>query len=225
MPRRTRRRQNRPKAQEREGTPSTASLRQSRPQKRRQAPSSPWFTSPTAQWTGIGAIVAVGIIGLVVLGVLTSSGSKDFVFSMYQGEDVVEASELKYSELFPAEKPVVLNFWAGLCPVCRVDMPIFQDIYDEFHDDMIFIGLDIGPFVRLGSHQDARDLLREMNITYPAGYVHNRDALTKFGVTGTPTTVFLTPNGELVRKHPGYLDHANMAAIIRDLIAESAVES
>ena len=120
---------------------------------------------------------------------------------------------------------MVLNFWAGLCLVCRVDMPVFQEAYEQFQDDFIFVGLDIGPFVGLGSHQDARNLLQELNISYPAGYVHNRNSMTKFGVTGTPTTVFLTPDGEVVRKHPGYLDYTRMASIVRELIAVSAVES
>ena len=168
-------------------------------------------------------MVAV-IAALVVYGVRTSSGG-DFEFTMYQGEDVLPISELKYSELFPAEKPVVLNFWAGLCPVCRVDMPIFQEVYEQFQDDFIFLALDIGPFVRLGNQRDARNLLDDLNITYPAGYVHNRGSLTKFGVTGTPTTIFLTPDGKVFRKRPGYMDHSTMAGIIQDLLKISASSS
>ena len=141
---------------------------------------------------GIGVIVVGVIVALLAFGVSTSS-SGDFEFTMYQGEDVLPVSELKYSQLFAAEKPVVLNFWAGLCPICRVDMPHFQAVYDQMGDDFIFLGLDIGPFVRLGDRQDARNLLQRLNITYPAGYVHNRDAMEKFRVTGTPTTVFLNP--------------------------------
>ena len=172
----------------------------------------------------IGAIAVAVIAGLVVLGVRTSSAS-DFEFTMYQGEDVLPVSEFKYSQIFPAEKPVVLNFWTGLCPVCLVDMPHFQTVYDELGDDFIFLGLDIGPFVGLGSHQDARNLLQELNITYPAGYVHNRDALAKFRVTGTPTTVFLSPDGKVFRTWPGFLDQRDMARIIQDMLRASATSS
>ena len=174
---------------------------------------------------GVGIIGAViGIVALLVVGVRASSGD-DFEFSMYQGRDVLPISELSYSQLFPAEKPVVLSFWAGLCPVCRVDMPHFQAVYDQYQGDFIFLGLDIGPFVGLGSHQDARNLLRELNITYPAGYAHNSRPLRKFGITGTPTTVFLTPDGEVFRKWVGFLSQGQMASIIQDMLRVSSASS
>ena len=162
------------------------------------------------------------LVVALALVALSESSSNDFEFTMYQGEDVLQVSELKYSNIFPAEKPVVLNFWAGLCPVCIVDMPIFQEVYDEFQEDFIFLALDIGPFVRLGSHQDARNLLQRLNITYPAGYVHNRDAMVRFGIIGTPSTVFLTPDGKVFKTSPGYLERDTMAGIIQDLVEASA---
>ena len=224
IPSRTQRRQNRLQAQESKGTTSRASQGQSRSKRQRRASSRRWFTSPVAQWTGIGAIVVVAIIALVVFGVRTSSAS-DFEFTMYQGEDVLPVSEFKYSQIFPAEKPVVLNFWAGLCPICRVDMPHFQAVYDQMGDDFIFLALDIGPFVGLGSQQDARNLLQELNISYPAGYVHDRDAMAKFRVTGTPTTVFLTPDGKVFQTWPGFLDQRDMARLIQDMLKTSGAVS
>ncbi len=181
MPRSARQRKNRPQAQEGGGAPRGASPRQRRPQGRRVASSTrPWLKRSTLLGVGIiGAVI--GILAVVAVVSRASSGG-DFEFSMYQGHDVLPVNEFKYSQLFPAEKPVVLSFWAGLCPVCRVDMPHFQAVYDQFQDDFIFLGLDIGPFVGLGSHQDARNLLRKLNITYPAGYAHNSRPMRKFGV-------------------------------------------
>ena len=224
MPRKKQRRQNRPQAQERTGSHERTSQGRSRPKKQRRPLSRPWFTSPTAQWTGIGAIVVAVIAALVVFGVTTSSGG-DFEFTMYQGEDVLQVSEFKYSQIFPAEKPVVLNFWDGLCPVCRVDMPHFQAVYDQIGDDFIYLALDIGPFVGLGDQQDARNLLRELNITYPAGYVHSRDAMAKFRVTGTPTTVFLTSDGKVFETWPGFLNERDMVRIIQDMLRTPAAVS
>ena len=224
MPRKKQQRQNRSQAQQRESTPGRAGQHQSKPKNQRRTSSGRWFINPTVQWAGIGVIVVAIIVALVAFEVSTSSGG-DFEFTMYQGEDSLPISELKYSQLFPAEKPVVLNFWAGLCPVCRVDMPIFQEVYEQFEDEFIFLALDIGPFVGLGDQRNARNLLDELNITYPAGYVHNRGSLTKFGVTGTPTTIFLTPEGKVFKKRPGYMDHATMTGIIQDLLRTSATPS
>ncbi len=144
---------------------------------------------------------------------------------MYQGEEVVQARELKFSEIFPPEKPIVLNFWAGLCPPCRAEMPGFQAVYDRHKDDFTLIGLDIGPFMGLGSNQDARNLLRELNITYPAGYTHNRDAVSQFRVTSIPTTIFLTPEGKVFRREEGFLDQGRLTRILEDLMDRAGAPS
>ena len=168
-------------------------------------------------WTGIG-VFGVGVVAALLVFGANSPSDGDFEFAMYQGADQLPVSEFRYSEIFPAEKPVVLNFWAGLCPVCRVDMPHFQAVSDQMGDDFIFLALDIGPFVGLGNRQDAKDLLQALDITYPAGYVNNRGALAKFRVTGTPTTVFLTPDGKVFRTWPGYIDQSDMARVIRAML-------
>ena len=165
--------------------------------------------------------MVAGIVALVVFGVLDSINS-DFEFSMYQGEDVVQASELKVSEIFPSEKPVVLNFWAGLCPPCRAEMPGFQAVYDQYEDDFTLLGLDIGPFMGLGSHQDARKLLRDLGISYPAGYTHNRDAVTQFRITSMPTTIFFTPEGKVFRREEGFINQAQLANILELLLIDRA---
>ena len=225
MPRRTRRRQNRSQAQEREGTPSRASQQQSKPKKQGRTATRPWFTSRAAQWTGIAAIVVVVIAGLVVFGVRTSSGG-EFEFSMYVGGDVIGGWEqVSFSQLFPSEKPLVLNFWAGLCPPCRAEMPGFQALYDQYEGDFILLGLDAGPFMGLGSNQDARNLLGELGITYPTGYLHNRDPVVKYRVTSMPTTLFFTPDGKLFKRWEGFLDQRRMTSMIEDLLRASIVSS
>ena len=138
------------------------------------------------------------IVVMVVFGML-QSGSGNFAFAMYQGEEVIGGSEMEFSRLFPSEKPIVLNFWAGLCPPCRAEMPGFQAVYDQYQGEFILLGLDIGPFMNLGSNQDARTLLRELNITYPTGYSHNRSPVSQFGVIAMPTTLFFTPDGKVFR--------------------------
>ena len=59
------------------------------------------------------------------------------------------------------DKPVVLNFWAGLCPPCRAEMPDLQRVNDRFGDRVLLFGLDVGPFVLLGSREDGKELLEE----------------------------------------------------------------
>ena len=171
----------------------------------------------------IGAVVAV--VAVLLTFALRDSLNDDFEFTLYQGQDVLGGNQLSFSELFPSTKPVVLNFWAGQCPPCRAEMPGFQAVYDNLKDDFILLGLDVGPFMNLGSNLDARNLLAELNITYPAGYAHNRDPIGKFGVVVMPTTVFLTPDGEVFSKRLGLLDAGDMTSSIQALIRASAPTS
>lgn len=149
----------------------------------------------------------------------TGEPEHDFAFVAYQGIDGAEPDEeMMFSELFADGRPVVLNFWAGQCPPCRAEMPHFQQLADEFEDEFTLIGIDVGVFTGLGTEQNALDLLDELNITYPTGRALDRDALMDYGVTGMPTTVFMSGSGEIVEKRIGLILEDEMREKLEDLI-------
>ena len=166
---------------------------------------------------GVGALVVVGLVALIVNGARQSAGG-DFELTAYQGDAELGGHEMAFSEVFDQGKPVVLNFWAGLCPPCRAEMPGFQRVYDQLGDDFILLGLDVGPFMNLGSNRDARALLDELNITYPTARAHNRSAVVQFGVFSMPTTVFFTPDRQIFRSWEGFLDQGRMTSFVQELI-------
>ncbi len=143
----------------------------------------------------------------------------DFAFVPYQSiGDPDGETEMMFSELFEEGKPVVLNFWAGQCPPCRAEMPHFQQLADEFEDDFILIGIDVGVFTGLGTEQNALDLLAELDITYPAGRALERDPLIDYNATGMPTTIFFTADGEISDKRIGLILEDEMREKLDDLI-------
>ena len=133
----------------------------------------------------------------------------NFTFTMYQGGDKVGASELDLAQL--RGTPVVLNFWAGLCPPCRAEMPDLQIFYDQFKDRATLIGIDLGQFTGLGSQQDAKDLLQELGVTYPAGFTNDSSVVKDFKVLGMPTTVFIRADGTIFKKWSGALNEDVLA--------------
>ncbi len=62
----------------------------------------------------------------------------------YQGADVLGGREVDVPDVLRRGKPVVLNFWAGLCAPCRTEMPGFQAVYERYADRVILVGSTLG---------------------------------------------------------------------------------
>ena len=146
----------------------------------------------------------------------------DVEIAMYQGEAAVGGSKIRLSQLWAKRKPVVLNYFAGLCPPCRKELPDFQRLYTgSAQDTFTLIGVDVGSFVGLGSRDDGRALLRELKITFPAGTIVSADGFRRYGILGMPTTFFITANGKILRRYTGMLTRDQMNTFIGELLKVS----
>jgi thiol-disulfide isomerase/thioredoxin len=145
----------------------------------------------------------------------------DIKIIVYQGTGFQPDEEITLSELLAQGKPVVLNFWAGLCPPCRLEMPDLQVVNDRFQDRVLLFGLDVGPFTGLGSNEEGRALLQELSITYPAGTTINPNVMKDYQILGMPTTFFITPEGEIFETWTGLLTAEKLTELIQDLLAAS----
>ena len=159
-------------------------------------------------WLGGAGAAAVALLVAVVAvsvysgdsGSSASSGGnqadgvvENFSFTLFQGEKALGAEKMEMAQLLG--KPIVLNFWAGQCPPCRAEMPDLQRFYDGLRDDVTLLGIDVGQFTGLGTRRDAQNLLKELGITYPAGYTGDASVVRKYEVLGMPTTVFINADG------------------------------
>lgn len=178
----------------------------------------------TSGWLMLVAILSVL---LVACGTSASTGAaadpsvdlvSDFPITVYTGADVVGGTEINFADL--RGRPVVLNFWAGLCPPCRAEMPDLQEFYDEFKDRTVMVGVDVGQFTGLGSQDDARALLDTLGITYPTGFTTKGTVIQDYGVFFMPTTVFITSEGEVFRKWSGALNREKLAEITNEMLSQ-----
>ncbi len=101
-------------------------------------------------------------------------------------------------------------------------MPRFQGFHGEFKGQIQLVGIDIGVFTRLDSRNDADALLRELGMTYPAGWTEDGGVPRKFGVTTMPTTGFIRSNGTIVEKSVGAIDARFRASASQKLLAAEA---
>lgn len=146
----------------------------------------------------------------------------DFTWEHYAPSESLGSMSMTLTDILAIGKPVVLNFWAGLCPPCRREMPEFQEAYEEFKDRVILFGVDVGPFVNLGSTEDAVNLMSELGITYPLGTTFNNKILIEYRILGMPATVFITPRGTVVRTWNGVLDKNGLLDLVVELEEASA---
>lgn len=168
---------------------------------------------------------AVGITALFALATFAAAAcsspkqAPDFAFTTYQGEDVLGGAALNLSQV--AGKPLVLNFWAGLCPPCRDEMPAFQKMYDEEKDRVLLLGIDVGPFVGLGTRDDGMMMLRDMQITYPTASTEDKSIIARYEVVSMPSTFFITPDGRIIKKWSGPIGD-RLRPLVDELLKASA---
>ena len=150
------------------------------------------------------ALVVVACGGASGNSVGGSDPAPNFSFTLFQGEDELGAREMDLDQLHG--KPIVLNFWAGLCPPCRAEMPDLQAFYEDFKDRVTLLGIDLGQFTGLGSERDAMNLLEELGISYPTGTTSDAGIIRDYRLLGLPATVFIDSEGKIFKHWGGVLN-------------------
>ena len=144
--------------------------------------------------------------------------AKDFPIDVYQGAELVGGSSINFKQILDQEMPVVLNFWAALCPPCRAEMPDLQKVSERYQDRVIFFGLDVGPFQYLGTRDQGRHLLKILDITYPSGSTESGQVVQDYEISSMPTTYFITADGEIQRKWAGLLNEEKLVDLVEELL-------
>lgn len=150
-----------------------------------------------------------------------SSQAKATNFNMvtYVGDGVLPDGQSAFSKVLDLNKPIVLNFWGGDCPPCRAEMPDFQAVANQYQGQVIFLGIDVGPFTALGSHDSARQLLKDLNITYPTAYAVDDTPVRDYNLQGVPTTVLITRNHTISKTKTGLMTKSELLSNVKSLIS------
>ena len=160
----------------------------------------------------------------------SSSGSvalevPDMEISAYQGLDALGGEDTTLSAVVGQGKPVVLNFWAALCPPCRAELPEFERVHRERSGEVTILGIDIGPQQFLGTREEGQALLAELGVSFPAGTTFDDSVVRGFEVFSMPTTFFIGADGSVTRKWSGILDEEKLNDLIDELLGGAPVAS
>ncbi len=116
-------------------------------------------------------------------------------------------------------KIVVLNVWATWCPPCRVEIPALQGLHDDTRAD--------GDVVVLGLATDipgaavVEPFLSERGVTYPNGILDRDTRRALGGISHTPTTLVIGPDGVVRHRVLGFFAPPAMRAAVARLRRES----
>ena len=113
-----------------------------------------------------------------------------------------------------AGRPVVVNFWASWCPSCVAEMSAaFRPVQEQLGDSVTFVGMNIQDDRAL-----ALELLTDTGVQWVSAEDPDGDLYLALGGISMPFTVFISPSGEVLDKHNGPLNEAQLRDRISDVL-------
>ncbi len=111
-----------------------------------------------------------------------------------------------------AVAPRVINLWATWCTPCRAELPAFNTVAMAAGDSLEFLGVNVAE-----DAGKASTLIEELGLTFPQAVDPDGDLSAELEVVGLPSTVFATPDGEVVEIHTGPLSEEDLVRRIAEL--------
>ena len=115
----------------------------------------------------------------------------------------LDGNEVHLTDYFG--KPIVLNFWASWCGPCKMEMPDFNEKYQELGEDIQFLMVNMTDGDR-ETVEIASEFVAEQGYSFPVFYDTAQHAAMVYGVYSLPTTFFIDAEGYPVAYAAGAID-------------------
>ena len=115
----------------------------------------------------------------------------------------LDGNEVHLTDYFG--KPIVLNFWASWCGPCKMEMPDFNEKYQELGEDIQFLMVNMTDGDR-ETVEIASEFVAGQGYSFPVFYDTAQHAAMVYGVYSLPTTFFIDAEGYPVAYAAGAID-------------------
>ena len=131
----------------------------------------------------------------------------DPVTSLYAAPDFtvldVDGNEVALSDM--KGKPVVINFWATWCYFCGSEMPDFEEMYQQYGDEVVFMMVNVTDGVQ-DTVSTAQSYIDEKAYTFPVYFDTELEATYAYGATSLPVTYFVDAEGDIAGRVLGVIN-------------------
>lgn len=157
-------------------------------------------------------MAAIGVIGfsLAAQAKELSGPAPQFTAKTLDGKSV-SLRELK-------GKVVMINFWASWCGPCRQEMPLLEEIYNDYKKaGFILLGVNLDEEV-----DDAKGFLSGVNVSFPVPLDPMGKVAEAYENQAMPSSYFVDKNGQLAYLHKGYRpgEEEDYRKVIKKLLAQ-----
>jgi peroxiredoxin len=117
-------------------------------------------------------------------------------------------------------RAVVLNFWATWCAPCKIEMPWFVDLQNQYGPKGLQL---LGVAMDDASPSDIADFAKEMGVNYPILVGKEAVGQSYGGVPFMPETFYIDRNGKIVDSAFGLKGKGEIEDDIKKIVASVVV--
>lgn len=157
---------------------------------------------------GVGSITDLADASGAAVGLDVGNRATDFTVTSIDGEEIT-LSDLR-------GQVVLLNFWGTWCPPCVLEMPEFQQAYENHQEE----GFTILALAVQGDTQAAVTQFRDnFGITFPLAVDEGDRVNNMYGILVQPSTLILNEEGIIVYKRFGVTTEAQIEEVLMGELA------
>lgn len=125
--------------------------------------------------------------------------------------EFLDGGSQQLAEVAGRGTPVVLNFWSSTCVPCLKEMPAFEEVSQQFADDLTVVGVDV-----TDSEASGNEMVARTGVTYRNARDPRAEIFAVYGGIALPRTVVIGADGVVLDTHSGELTAESLTALLTE---------